>query len=49
MEEDDEGGDTPCKTRTQKRPIVVSPSQKNEHPARRARVGNIDVSVRKIF
>ena len=45
MDEDLDDGETPRKSRTQKRAIVASPSEKDAHPARRARLVNVDVSV----
>ena len=46
MDEDQEDGETPRKSRTQKRAIVASPSEKDAHPTRRARLVNVAVSVR---
>ena len=45
MDKDLDDGETPRKSRTQKRAIVASPSEKDAHPARRARLVNVDVSV----
>ena len=45
MDEGDDG-ETPRKLRAQKRAIVTSPSEKNEHPSRRAKY---EVSVLSSF
>ena len=49
MDEDQDDGETPRRSRTQKRAIVTSPSEKNAHPARRARLVNVDVSVWEVL
>jgi hypothetical protein len=43
MDEDKGGSETPRRARTKKRAIVVSPSEKDKHPARRAKFTDLKV------